>query len=475
MFVGLYVCANLHIMKYKAKGSVQMKKNVIGDANNIEKNNKRVERWRIMSFLLVIYDVIAIALSFFLALWFRYDCSFGAIPDKFLLAYGKFIGIYAAFCVLLFWRFRLYNSIWRFAGFAEILKVIFVTVIAFVFHCVAITLLFEKMPWAYYLFGILIQFILTLFIRFSGRFAILCNSFFQKKDKQAKSGACNNIMLIGAGEAGQLILHDIQKIEDIKDSVKCIIDDDADKWGRFIEGVPVEGGRDKILSCVEKYDISKIFLVIPSISLDEKKEILDICKKTQCELKELPSIYQIYTGEISLAKMKDVAVEDLLGRKPIQVDMRQIFEYLSGKVIFISGAGGSIGREISLQVAAHSPKLLILFDFYENNLCEAIKNNAIGTYKTAYAAALHGCKRFVLISTDKAVNPTNIMGASKRLCEMIIQSFDRKIKDGKMSELPLLYTHSFDEDMQEFAKIPQSTKTEFVAVRFGNVCHSDSP
>ena len=154
MFVGLYVCANLHIMKYKAKGSVQMKKNVIGDANNIEKNNKRVERWRIMSFLLVIYDVIAIALSFFLALWFRYDCSFGAIPDKFLLAYGKFIGIYAAFCVLLFWRFRLYNSIWRFAGFAEILKVIFVTVIAFVFHCVAITLLFEKMPWAYYLFGI---------------------------------------------------------------------------------------------------------------------------------------------------------------------------------------------------------------------------------------------------------------------------------------------------------------------------------
>lgn len=530
MFVGLYVCANLHIMKYKAKGSVQMKKNVIGDANNIEKNNKRVERWRIMSFLLVIYDVIAIALSFFLALWFRYDCSFGAIPDKFLLAYGKFIGIYAAFCVLLFWRFRLYNSIWRFAGFAEILKVIFATVIAFVFHCVAITLLFEKMPWAYYLFGILIQFILTLFIRFSGRFAILCNSFFQKKDKQAKSGACNNIMLIGAGEAGQLILHDIQKIEDIKDSVKCIIDDDADKWGRFIEGVPVEGGRDKILSCVEKYDISKIFLVIPSISLDEKKEILDICKKTQCELKELPSIYQIYTGEISLAKMKDVAVEDLLGRKPIQVDMQQIFEYLSGKVIFISGAGGSIGREISLQVAAHSPKLLILFDFYENNLydiqfelknkypalnfialigsvrdsrklnevfseyrpevvfhaaahkhvplmedspCEAIKNNAIGTYKTAYAAALHGCKRFVLISTDKAVNPTNIMGASKRLCEMIIQSFDRKIKDGKMSELPLLYTHSFDEDMQEFAKIPQSTKTEFVAVRFGNVLGSN--
>lgn len=514
----------------KAKGSVQMKKEQIGDFENTKRNSKRFERWRIMSFLLVIYDIIAIALSFFLALWFRYDCNFSAIPSDFLMAYCKFIGIYVVFCLLVFWRFKLYNSIWRFAGFAEILKIIFATVIAFVFHCIFITVLFEKMPLAYYLFGILIQFVLTLFIRFSGRFAIFCNNLFQKKDGKDNGGATKNIMLIGAGEAGQLILHDIQKMEEIKDSVKCIIDDDPDKWGRFIEGVPVEGGREKILSCVEKYNISKIFLVIPSISLEEKKNILEICKKSKCELKELPSIFQLYNGEISLSKMKDVAVEDLLGRKPIQVDMRQIFEYLSGKVIFISGAGGSIGREISLQVAAHEPKLLILFDFYENNLydiqfelknkypalkfialigsvrdsrklnevfseykpevvfhaaahkhvplmedspCEAIKNNAIGTYKTAYAAALHGCKRFVLISTDKAVNPTNIMGASKRLCEMIIQSFDRKIKDGKMSELPLLFTHSQDEDMREFAKIPQDAKTEFVAVRFGNVLGSN--
>ena len=514
----------------KAKGSVQMKKEQIGDFENTKRNSKRFERWRIMSFLLVIYDIIAIALSFFLALWFRYDCNFRAIPSDFLMAYCKFIGIYVVFCLLVFWRFKLYNSIWRFAGFAEILKIILATVISFVFHCIFITVLFEKMPLAYYLFGILIQFVLTLFIRFSGRFAIFCNNLFQKKDGKDNGGATKNIMLIGAGEAGQLILHDIQKMEEIKDSVKCIIDDDPDKWGRFIEGVPIEGGREKILSCVEKYNISKIFLVIPSISLEEKKNILEICKKSKCELKELPSIFQLYNGEISLSKMKDVAVEDLLGRKPIQVDMRQIFEYLSGKVIFISGAGGSIGREISLQVAAHEPKLLILFDFYENNLydiqfelknkypalkfialigsvrdsrklnevfseykpevvfhaaahkhvplmedspCEAIKNNAIGTYKTAYAAALHGCKRFVLISTDKAVNPTNIMGASKRLCEMIIQSFDRKIKDGKMSELPLLFTHSQDEDMREFAKIPQDAKTEFVAVRFGNVLGSN--
>ena len=262
------------------------------------------------------------------------------------------------------------------------------------------------------------------------------------------------------------------------------------------------------------------------------REILEICNETSCDLMNLPGMYQLYTGEVSVSKMKEVSVEDLLGRDPIKVNMEEIFQYIKGKVILVTGGGGSIGSELCRQIAAHEPKQLIIFDIYENNAydiqlelirkypslnlevrigsvrdsrmifkifgdykpdivyhaaahkhvplmedspCEAVKNNAIGTYKTAYAALAHGCQKFVLISTDKAVNPTNIMGASKRLCEMIIQAFDHKVKEGKVEEIPQLFTHWTNELLTEEERIEelQGTKTEFVAVRFGNVLGSN--
>ncbi len=339
-------------------------------------------------------------------------------------------------------------------------------------------------------------------------------------------------MLIGAGSAGQMILRDINRTKEINDKVVCCIDDNPNKWGRFIEGIPIVGGRDDILYNVEKFHITKIYLAIPSSSAEDRKEIIGICNETDCQLKQLPGMYQIVLGEIRASDMADVSVEDLLGREPIKADMQEVFNFINDKVVMVTGGGGSIGSELCRQIAAHNPKKLIIFDVYENNAyaiqlelrekypefdfvtligsvrdsrrlyevfgeyrpqivyhaaahkhvplmedspCEAIKNNAIGTYKTAYAAMMHGCERFVLISTDKAVNPTNIMGASKRLCEMIIQSFDAKIKAGKAAEIPQLFTHFSKEngDKDGTGNVFMNIKTEFVAVRFGNVLGSN--
>ena len=295
--------------------------------------------------------------------------------------------------------------------------------------------------------------------------------------------------------------------------------------------MPIVGGRDDILSCVERYKIDKIIVAVPSATAEEKRDILNICKETGCELKNLPGVYQFLTGEVKVSALRDVDVEELLGRDPIKVNMEEIHEFINGKKVMVTEGGGSIGSGLCRQIASYNPKQLIVFDIYENNAydiqqelkkkypkldlvvlvgsirdsrrinavfetykpdvvyhaaahkhvplmedspCESIKNNAIGTYKTAYAAMMNGCQRFVLISTDKAVNPTNIMGASKRLCEMIVQSFDRMIKEGTPEKLPSLYAHADDEDgamvKQEF---PADIKTEFVAVRFGNVLGSN--
>ena len=339
-------------------------------------------------------------------------------------------------------------------------------------------------------------------------------------------------MLIGAGSAGQMILRDLHNSDEVNERVCCIIDDDANKWGRFIDGVPVIGGRDDILLNVEKYRIEKIFLAIPSASAEQRRDILDICKETNCELKNLPGVYEFVTGKVTAKSMKDVAVEDLLGRDSVKVNMDEIYSFIADKVILVTGGGGSIGSELCRQIAKHNPKQLIVFDIYENNAhaiglelkdkypnlnlevligsvrdskrinqvfnkfkpevvyhaaahkhvplmedspCESIKNNAIGTYKTAYAAMMNGCKRFILISTDKAVNPTNIMGASKRLCEMIIQSFDRKIRDGKANEILPLHVHTEDPDgsMLDMSQNIDIIQTDFVAVRFGNVLGSN--
>lgn len=511
------------------------------------KKGFKVLHWHRVSAYLVVYDFIAVCASYFLALWFRFDCKFTEIPREYLDPYMKFIFIYAGICIVVFFFLRLYHSIWRFASYKELVRISWASVITALIHIVGITLFFKRMPISYYIFGAMLQFVLITGVRFSYRFVLLER---EKHVSYARSMGAKKVMIIGAGAAGQTILRELIHAKETSDVAACIIDDNPNKWGREIDGVPVIGGRDSILFGVGKYGIEKIYVAIPSASAESKRDILNICKETGCEVKNLPGVYQFVTGEVSVKAMKSVSVEDLLGREPIKVDLMQIFEELKGKTILVTGGGGSIGSELCRQIAEHGPKQLIIFDVYENNAydiqqelkkkhpklnltvligsvrdsrkinqvfetykpdivyhaaahkhvplmedspCEAIKNNAIGTYKTAYAAMMNECKRFVLISTDKAVNPTNIMGASKRLCEMIIQSFDRKIKEGKGEQIPMLYAHAEDEDgtmsKESFAftesvgfpresesdscKDIQHIQTEFVAVRFGNVLGSN--
>ena len=481
--------------------------------------------WRTVAVLLSIYDIFAINLSYFLALWLRYDCKFSLIRPEFMHAWMRFVPIYTVFCLVVFWVLRLYRSLWKYASYSELMHLILATIITGVFHTVGITLIFNRMPISYYMIGITLQFVAMAIIRFSYRFYILMSS--QKKEDEK-----GRVMVIGAGNAGQSLIVDIKRSKELNDKVCCVIDDDPNKWGRYIDGVPIVGGRDTILENVEKYKIQKIYLAMPSATAEQRRDILNICKETNCELKNLPGMYQLVSGEITVSKMKKVSVEDLLGREPIKADMKEVFEFINGKRVLVTGGGGSIGSELCRQIAAHNPAQLVIFDIYENNAYdiqmelrekypdlnlevligsvrdsrkifdvfeqfrpqivyhaaahkhvplmedspnEAIKNNAIGTYKTAYAAMVHGCERFVLISTDKAVNPTNIMGASKRLCEMIIQSFDAKIKAGKANEIPQLFTHSGIEnaDKDGTGEVFRNVKTEFVAVRFGNVLGSN--
>ena len=488
------------------------------------KNKFKVEHWHKVAALMVLYDVVAVNAAYFLALWIRFDCVYSSIPEDYLSAFLHYIPVHTLTSLVTLGFMRMYNSIWRFASYSELLRAIASTAITAVIHLAGITVLFKRMPLSYHVFGIGFQLMLLIGVRFSYRFILMERN----KARKNAEGGVKRVMLVGAGAAGQMILHDTMSSAEARLKVCCIIDDNANKWGRYINGVPVVGGRDEILNCVHKYRIDKIFIAIPSAGETDKREILNICKESGCELKNLPGVYQLMSGEIRLSDMRDVAVEDLLGREPIAVDMDQIYDYIRGKTIMVTGGGGSIGSELCRQVAGHSPKQLIIFDVYENNAyeieqdlrekypyldlkvligsvrdsrclesvfatykpdivyhaaahkhvplmetspCEAIKNNVIGTYKTAYAAMLHGCSRFVLISTDKAVNPTNIMGASKRLCEMVIQAFDNAVKTGKTAQIPRLFTHKEPQD----ALMPQiaAAQTEFVAVRFGNVLGSN--
>lgn len=494
-------------------------------SESTKRSKMKIEHWKVVSVILAAYDFLAVAAAYFIALWIRFDCRFSGIDTKYLQAYYRTILIYAAFCVIVFWGLRLYKSIWRFASYSELLRTIMATGITGVMYILTMTLLVLKMPVSYYIFGILIQFCLTIGIRFAYRFVLLIRG---RKDGTESE---KRVMLIGAGNAGQMIFRDIKGAKETNEKVCCFIDDNHNKWGRYIDSVPVFGGRERIMEAVDKFGIEKIYVAIPSARPEDKREILRICNETPCELMNLPGMYQLYTGEVTVSKMKPVQIEDLLGRPPIRTDMEEVFAYISGKVVLVTGVG-SIGSELARQIAAHHPKHLILFDIYENNAydiqqelkkkypelnldtiigsvrdsrkifklfedyrpdivyhaaahkhvplmedspCEAIKNNALGTYKTAYAAMAHECKKFVLISTDKAVNPTNIMGASKRLCEMIIQAFDHKIREGKAYEIPQLFTHGMDEVItaDKVTEALRTTKTEFVAVRFGNVLGSN--
>ena len=487
-------------------------------------SKRKIEHWQVVRLLLMVYDFIAVIVSFGIALWLRFDCKVTSVEPQYLTNYTKTIIIYALFCLVVFWFLRLYKSIWRFASYSELMRVILATVVTGVIYTGSLLVFNLHMPVSYYVIGITVQFIATLGIRFFYRFVLLLRGRTNNEEQK------KNVMIVGAGSAGQMLFRDIKHAKETNETVACFIDDNPNKWDRYIDDVPVFGSRDHILEAVDKFKIEKIYVAVPSANPQDKRDILRVCNETSCELMNLPGMYQLYTGQVSVSKMKKVQIEDLLGRDPIKPNMDAVFAYVRNKVVLITGVG-SIGSELARQIASHNPKQLILFDVYENNAydiqlelrkkypnldlvtligsvrdsrkmfdlfkkyrpqivyhaaahkhvplmedspCESIKNNAMGTYKTAYAAMVHGCEKFVLISTDKAVNPTNIMGASKRLCEMIIQAFAAKIKDGKAYEIPQLFTH--EEDIVEKPEIKEAlknTQTEFVAVRFGNVLGSN--
>lgn len=500
----------------------------MNNVNTKKQNFLHIKHWHFVTICLIAYDVLAVAASYFAALMLRFDMRYSAIPQEYLGSYIRFIPLYAVLCVIVFAAMKLYRSIWRFASYDELVRLLMATCITAVIHIVLISILFHRMPISYFMMGITLQLVFTLGVRFAYRFILLL------RDKQvSQSGKVKNVMCIGGGRAGQMVVRELKTSRKMSEVAVCIIDDNANKWGRYIEGVRVFGGRDRILEAVEKYSIEKIYFTIPSANAEVRRDILNICKESGCELKSLPGIYQIANGDVALSKMKDVDIEDLLGRDTIKVNMDGIFENIRDKVILVTGGGGSIGSELCRQIAANSPKQLIIFDIYENNAydiqqeiktrwpdvnlvtligsvrdnrrifqvfdqynpdivyhaaahkhvplmedspCEAIKNNTIGTYNTAFAAMMHNCGRFVLISTDKAVNPTNCMGATKRTCEMVIQSLDYMVKNGKAEDAPQLF---WNPSLKAWANTAEKrerlrrSRTEFVAVRFGNVLGSN--
>ena len=405
-----------------------------------------------------------------------------------------FLLINIVITLIVFYLFKLYQSLWAFAGPTEAQNIVAACFLCAVLNYGGMKLLHFPIPRSYFFMYAMVLTAITTFGRFSYRFIRSIRHKAQNKRNASK------VMVIGAGEAGNTVIKELVNSTYCTMSVKCIIDDNSSKWGQFIQGIKIVGGRDKIVESAAFYGIDEIIIAIPSANRATMRELVEICKETNCKLRTLPGIYQLVNGEVNVSKLRDVDVEDLLGRDPIKVDMESIYNYVKGKVILVTGGGGSIGSELCRQIAGHEPKQLIIVDIYENNAYdiqqelkykypnldlvvliasvrntnrmnhimekyhpdiiyhaaahkhvplmedspnEAIKNNVFGTWKTAQAAVQYGVKKFVMISTDKAVNPTNIMGASKRICEMIIQTYNRH----------------YD--------------TEFVAVRFGNVLGSN--
>ena len=447
--------------------------------------------------LIMALDVVTTMGSFFLGLWFRYDFSFQEIRAEHLAGFLSAIGPWCAITVVVFVCFRLYSSIWSFVSTSEVFRIIGAYLVLAVLGVTLFHFDGFLMPRASMVVGYLISFVCTVAIRFSYR---LWRTAQKKISHMTHASGVKNVMLIGAGDAGRALALEFNNSDFVKDHLSCVIDDNPVKLNKRLCGAPIVGNRYDIPEMVRQYKISKIIFAIPSCSAKTRKEILDICTTTGCEVQLLPGIFQMVNGDVSVSKLRRVDPQDLLGRDPIQVNLEEIFDYIHGKVVLVTGGGGSIGSELCRQIAGAGPKQLIIFDIYENNAYdiqmelkrsfpglnlvvligsvrntnrvesvvgryqpdlifhaaahkhvplmedspnEAIKNNVFGTYKLAKAAAKYGVKRFVLISTDKAVNPTNIMGASKRLCEMVVQMMNRE------------------------------SKTEFVAVRFGNVLGSN--
>lgn len=457
--------------------------------------NSKIPLQRIIA--LVIMDVMSILLVSFAALYIRYDFSFQDIDPMFFkhcenLLIPNIIGT-----LLFFVIWKLYRSVWRYASANELVNIVGATACASLAQFVYCKFTDNRMPRSY---SVLYFFLLTLAIcciRFGYRILRLINN---KRMNLLGKEHCVNVMIIGAGAGGDMILKEIENSRYLSMRAKCIIDDQPGCHGKLMRGVPIVGGRESILDAVGRYSIDEIIFAIPSAGVQTRKEILDICKESGCKLRTIPGTYQLINGDVSVSSLKEVEIEDLLGREPIRINTEEVLEHVGGKVVLVTGGGGSIGSELCRQLASHHPKQLIILDIYENNAYdiqqelsrkypdldlvvliasvrnkeridsifetyrpnivyhaaahkhvplmedsphEAIKNNVFGTYKVAQAADRYGVDKFVLISTDKAVNPTNIMGASKRLCEMLIQSMNR------------------------------SSRTNYVAVRFGNVLGSN--
>ena len=447
--------------------------------------------------LIMLLDVVATAGSYFLGLWFRYDFSFQDMRVTHWEGFLSAIGPWCLITVLVFLIFRLYSSIWAFVSTSEVFRIIGAYTVLAVVGVMVFPFDGNLMPRMSMIVGYMFSFLSTVAIRFSYR---LWRTAMRKISHAAHASGVQNVMLIGAGDAGRALAMEFANSEHVRDHLSCVIDDNPIKINKHLCGAPIVGNRYDIPNAVKRYKITKIIFAIPSCSAKVRKEILDICTTTGCEVQMLPGIFQLVSGEVSVSKLRNVDPQDLLGREPIRVNLEEIFDYINGKTVMVTGGGGSIGSELCHQIASAKPDQLIIFEIYENNAYdiqmelkrrypdldlqvligsvrntkrvdyvvgkykpdlifhaaahkhvplmedspnEAIKNNVFGTYKMAKAAAKYGVKRFVLISTDKAVNPTNIMGASKRLCEMVVQMMNRE------------------------------SKTEFVAVRFGNVLGSN--
>ena len=447
--------------------------------------------------MIMIADILSVIIAYGLALLLRFDMRYSKIPEQYLVGYGYYIALAAIVTVAAYIVAKLYRSVWTYAGISEVLRTCVASLIAAVVTDVVFSISIIPMPFSFYFVGWGLTFGATAAIRMTYRLLRRWN--LMHGDPEG-AGEPKNIMIIGAGAAGQVLLREYRSSYYLTDKVCVLIDDNKSKWGKYLDGINIAGGRDKILENVEKFKINKIVLAMPSADRKDIKAILEICKETDCQIQTVPGVYQLLNGEVNVSKLRNVEIEDLLGRDPIKVNLDEILGYVKGKTVMVTGGGGSIGSEICNQLAGHQVGHLIIFDIYENNAYEiqqklkwehpelkltvligsvrnqhrinsvmkqyrpdvvfhaaahkhvplmedspneAIKNNVFGTYKTASAAGRYHVKKFVLISTDKAVNPTNIMGASKRMCEMIVQTLN----------------HFYD--------------TDFVAVRFGNVLGSN--
>ena len=488
-------------------------------------------QWIYKSLLLCLADVLIIMGSYFMALVMRFDFRIDMIPDEYMAGYLWSMPFWIVSTIVIYYIYRLYHSIWAFVSITELKRITIADLVLIPVYIIGAVFMELHMPKSYYFMGYILSCVCCAGVRFSYRYIRFYVRSLQNSTRKEEKEK-DRIMVIGAGTVGQTLIREIRKADSVHARVVCAIDDNPEKRGRFLEGIPVVGNRYDIVDMVKKYDINRIIYAIPSTTGQNRKDILNLCKETGCRMQTVPSVSQIVNEEVSMTKLREVEISDLLGRKQILVNMDEITEYIRGKVVLVTGGGGSIGSELCRQVAARNPKQLVILDIYENNAydiqmelkkkypqlnleviigsvrdsrkifkvfstyhpdivyhaaahkhvplmedspCEAIKNNAVGTYKTAFAALAHGTKKFVLISTDKAVNPTNIMGASKRLCEMIIQAFDYKVKEGKAEEIPQLFTHAVKKELvnKKWKDAIQNAKTEFVAVRFGNVLGSN--